>query len=57
MTVDLTNPMFHNESAARAQFEGIRWTSGPFCAQYGAVAGNTRLEGKSHRAGSSPVSI
>lgn len=51
MTVDLTNPIFHNEEAARQHLESVLWPSGPFCPHCGAVEGITRLAGKSHRAG------
>ena len=40
MTVDLSNPIFHDEEAARADFESIRWPDGPycpFCGSYGTV--------------------
>jgi transposase-like protein len=49
---DLTNPIFHDEDAARAHFEAIRWPDGkPTCPHCGAVDQATRLEGKSHRPG------
>jgi transposase-like protein len=51
MTVDLTDPIFHDDDAARAHMESIRWPNGPFCPHCGAVEGITRLAGKSHRAG------
>ena len=51
MTVDLTDPMFHDDDAARAHFEALLWPNGPVCPHCGAVEGLTRLEGKSHRAG------
>ncbi len=51
MSVDPRNPMFHNEDAARAYFEGQRWPDGkPFCAHCGSDNVH-RLQGKSHRAG------
>lgn len=31
MIVDLSNPIFHDEEAARADFESIRWPDGPYC--------------------------
>ena len=50
MSVNLTNPIFHNETAARAHLEAQRWPNGPVCAHCGN--GNvTRMQGKSHRAG------
>jgi transposase-like protein len=48
---DLTDPMFHDDDAARAHFESILWPNGPFCPHCGAVEGLTRLHGKSHRSG------
>ena len=32
MSVDLTNPIFHDNNAARAHLEAIRWPDGPVCA-------------------------
>jgi transposase-like protein len=49
----LTDPIFHDNDAARAHLEAIRWADGV----YGPHCGNTdaasihRLEGKSHRPG------
>lgn len=51
MTIDLTDPMFHDEDKARAYFEAQRWPNGPFCPHCGAVDGITRLGGTRHRAG------
>lgn len=51
MTVDLTDPIFHDETAARAHMEAIRWPHGPTCPHCGSVENITRMEGKSHRAG------
>jgi len=51
MTVNLTDPIFHDEDAARAHMEAIRWPNGPFCPHCGAVRGITRLAGQSHRVG------
>ena len=51
MTVDLTDPMFHDDDAARAHFEALLWPNGPVCPHCGAVEGLTRLQGASHRAG------
>lgn len=49
--IDLTDPIFHNEEAARAHMERIRWPNGPVCPHCGSVEGLTRLGGKSHRPG------
>ena len=48
---DLTNPIFHDEDAARVHLESIRWPTGPFCPHCGAVDGITRMQGKAHRSG------
>lgn len=32
---DLSAPMFNDEAAARAYFEGIRWPNGPVCPRCG----------------------
>ena len=50
---NLTDPMFHNEDAARAYFEAMRWPDGPYCPHCGNSdqAKITKLNGKSHRAG------
>jgi transposase-like protein len=51
MSDDLSNPIFHDEGAARAHMEAIRWPNGPFCPHCGSVEGVSRLQGKSHRPG------
>lgn len=52
MTIDLTNPIFHDEDAARAHFEAIRWPDGkPVCPHCGTIGEATLVQGKSHRAG------
>jgi transposase-like protein len=50
MKLDLTNPIFHNEDAARAHLEALRWPHGPVCPRCGSLH-VTRLAGKSHRKG------
>jgi len=46
MTLDLTNPMFHDEAAAREWLEASRWPNGPVCPHCGsldvALMGGTR---------------
>ncbi len=42
MTLDLTDPPFSDEAAARTYFEGIRWPNGPVCPHCGN-ADTTRL--------------
>lgn len=48
---DLTNPIFHDEDAARAHLEAQRWPTGPVCPHCGVIDQATRLAGESHRAG------
>lgn len=50
MSINLTNPIFHDEEAARAHLESIRWPNGPVCPHCGSTH-VTRLSGKSHRKG------
>jgi transposase-like protein len=51
MSFDLTNPIFHDEEAARAYFEGVRWPNGPVCPHCGVVNEATLVKGNSHRPG------
>src|SRR3954467_11383537 len=51
MTVDLTDPIFHDEEAARRHFEADRWPDGPICPHCGVVGNATELKGKSTRHG------
>jgi transposase-like protein len=51
MTVDLTDPIFNDEQAARAHFEKLRWPDGPVCPHCGGVDSATELQGKSTRPG------
>ena len=50
MSINLTNPIFHDEDAARAHLEAVRWPNGPVCPHCGSQH-VTRLHGKSHRKG------
>jgi Transposase zinc-ribbon domain len=43
MSVDLSNPIFNDEDAARAYFEAIRWPNGPVCPHCGVVNEATKL--------------
>lgn len=47
MSVDLTNPIFHDEEAARADLEAIRWPDGPVCPYCGGMDRIKVLGGKS----------
>ena len=51
MTVNLTDPIFHDEDAARRHFEALRWPDGPICPHCGSVANATEMKGKSTRIG------
>lgn len=49
----LSDPIFHDEGAARAHFEKLRWPAGRTCPHCGVVGDDqsTLLQGKSHRPG------
>ena len=51
--MNLSDPVFHNEDAARAHLEALRWPNGPVCPHCGNADPDAirRLEGKSHRPG------
>lgn len=50
--VDLTNPIYHDEDAARRYIEAVRWPEGPLCPHCGVVKDGIRpLQGKSMGAG------
>ena len=53
MTIDFTNPIFHDETAARKHVEALRWPNGPVCTNEECKAVNeaTELQGQSHRPG------
>lgn len=51
MSFDLTNPIFNDENAARAYFEGVRWPNGPICPHCGVLNEATLVKGQSHRPG------
>lgn len=51
MSIDLTDPIFHNEDAARGYFERLHWPNGPTCPHCGVVNEATALKGEAHRAG------
>jgi transposase-like protein len=45
--VDLRNPIFHDENAARAHLEAILWPTGPFCPRCGVIGDRiTKLQPK-----------
>ncbi len=49
--IDITNPIFSDETAAREYLEAQRWPDGPYCPHCGEVENIRRLKGKSHRPG------
>jgi transposase-like protein len=51
MTVNLTDPIFHDEETARRHFEALRWPDGPICPHCGSFNNATELKGKSTRPG------
>jgi transposase-like protein len=48
--IDLTDPIFHDEEAARAHFEAKRWPNGAYCPHCGSV-NVIRMQGEKHRPG------
>ncbi len=48
---DLTNPIFHDDDAAREWLEARIWANGRTCPHCGAVDQSTLMQGKSHRPG------
>ncbi|MCH9019107.1 MAG: IS1595 family transposase [Proteobacteria bacterium] len=49
--VDLTNPIFTDETKAREYLEAQRWPNGPYCPHCGEYENVRKLKGKSHRPG------
>tara|TARA_R110000787_G_scaffold26344_4_gene73695 strand:+ start:176 stop:1111 length:936 start_codon:yes stop_codon:yes gene_type:complete len=49
--MDLTNPIFTDNDAAREHLEAILWPDGPHCPHCGEAEKVTKLKGESHRAG------
>jgi transposase-like protein len=49
--MNLTDPIFTDETKAREYFETVRWPKGRFCPHCGEAEKVYRLEGKSHRPG------
>lgn len=47
----LTDPIFHDEDAARRHFEALRWPDGPICPHCGSIDNATELKGQSTRPG------
>ena len=51
MSIDLTDPIFHDETAAREYFEAQRWSNGPYCPHCDETENVHRMEGTSHQDG------
>jgi transposase-like protein len=51
MAINLTDPVFTDETKAREHLEAIRWPDGPYCPHCGETQRVYRLNGKSHRVG------
>ena len=51
MAINLTDPVFTDETKARAHLEAIRWPDGPVCVHCGSVDKVYRLNGTKHRPG------
>jgi transposase-like protein len=51
MAINLTDPVFTDESLARDHLENIRWPNGPVCPHCGGTDRVYRLGGKAHRPG------
>jgi transposase-like protein len=51
MAIDLTDPVFTDDTTAREHLEAIRWPDGPVCPHCGSLDKVYRLSGKSHRPG------
>jgi transposase-like protein len=50
--IDLTNPVFHDDDAAREYLESVLWPSGPVCPRCGVMGARiTKMSGKSLRPG------
>lgn len=50
-TADLTAKIFHDEDAARAHFEALRWPQGRVCPHCGSVDNSTEMKGRTTRPG------
>lgn len=51
MSVDLTNPFFHDETAAREHLEALLWPHGEVCPHCGVIGQATLMKGKTTRPG------
>ncbi len=51
MTLNLKDPIYNDENAAREHLEALQWPSGPVCPHCGVIGEATKLAGKSTRPG------
>jgi transposase-like protein len=51
MSAAIDRPEFHDDDAARAYLENLRWPDGVVCPHCGTVGEATKLSGKKHRPG------
>ena len=51
MSIDLTNPIFNDETAAWKHFEAVRWPDGPICPHCGVINSADPIIGKTARHG------
>ncbi|MES2271330.1 MAG: IS1595 family transposase [Pseudomonadota bacterium] len=49
--MNLTDPIFNDEDAARAHFEALRWLDGRVCPHCGVIGNSTLMQGKTTRPG------
>ena len=49
--MNLTDPIYHDDEAARLHLEAQRWPDGPYCPHCGEVEAITRLQGRSTKPG------
>ncbi len=48
---DFSDPIFHNDNAARQYIESLRWANGRFCPKCGETERTSPVGGKKHRPG------
>jgi transposase-like protein len=51
VSIDLTNPIFNDETAAWKHFENVRWLDGPVCPHCGVINSADPIIGKTARHG------
>jgi len=50
---DFSNPIFHDDNAAREYMESLRWANGRFCPKCGEMERTSPVAGEKHRPGRS----